>query len=147
MYIRTFANIVIANIFHAKYPVLYLTIQIDWKYPSQLAGCNPRLIPALRPACPTPDTLILTSQHLTIRPFVTEHAGANLTDPAQPWPPTPPALGLAHRRPGHTTFPGRDKEPRLIVSSNASPLPQQVRSSDLPHVPAAGMRGKSMQQR
>ncbi|KAM3613998.1 uncharacterized protein V6R79_008236 [Siganus canaliculatus] len=35
----------------------------------------------------------------------------------------------------------------LIVSSNASPLPQHVRAADRPLVPAAGIKGKSMQQR
>lgn len=74
---------------------------MDWKYPFQLAHCNPQLIPVLRTTCPTTDTLIQTWRNLTIRPFVIEHTGANPTDPAQPWPPTPPALVLGTQR-----FPG-----------------------------------------
>lgn len=114
---------------------------MDWKHPFRLARCNPQLIPVLRPTCPTPDTLIQTWRHLTIRPFVTEHAVANLTDPAQPWPPTPPALGLVHRRPGHTTLPGRERA-LLIVSSKASPLREHVHAADLPLMPASGIRGE-----
>lgn len=102
---------------------------MDWKHPFQLARCNPQLIPVLRPTCPTPDTLMQTCRHLAIRPFVTEHSGANLTDPAQPWPPTPPALGLVHRRPGHTTLPGRGRKRERV---RGSPLDRFIK-----RVPAA----------
>lgn len=125
---------------------------IDWKHPFQLGRCNPQLIPVLRPTCPSRyfDPGLAAPDDPA---FCDRARGANLTDPAQPWPPTPPALGSVQRRPGHTTLPGRKREREesererflLIVSSYVSLQREHVRSTaGLSLVPAGRT---SMEQR